>query len=174
MRVAAPLAGLPGPPAPRNLKRERGEGHEDFALQNQRDNDINGSFTYKGPRNSVKGCRIQFFWHLICWKLSCSPGSLRALLVLVGEEGCSAAASLWSLLTLCCCSFFSLPLSPHPAGSPHPPTHPLSRKPPWQAKHKPTPLQHYFSPKGPGGLHKPCPKAPEHGLRRGSVVGWHP
>lgn len=45
----------------------------DFFSEKQ-DNKINSSFIYKGPRSSVKGCRIQFSVHSVCRKLSCFPG----------------------------------------------------------------------------------------------------
>lgn len=52
----------------------------DIAQQNNSDSEINGFFLYKGPRSSVKGCRIQFSLPLVFGKSSsCFPGAVSML-----------------------------------------------------------------------------------------------
>lgn len=54
----------------------------DISQQNNSDSEINGFFIYKGPRNSVKGCRIQFSLPLVllfswnCEHAGWAPGEL--------------------------------------------------------------------------------------------------
>lgn len=92
-------------------------------------------------KDSVKGCRIQFSEYLVCLELFCFLGALRGQGLWNGEE--LGSASLISAVAAV------------------PPSSQVLSEPPWQAKPKPSPWQHYSSfSRGPGRLCNPFPEPP--------------